>query len=226
MLCRAYRRQYGCDFIATMPTNLFGPGDKFDPLSSHVLPALIAKTHAAKQAGERELVVWGSGTPLREFMYVDDLADVLVFLLKNYSYDEHVNVGVGSEMTIRQVAEMVMRVVGFEGQLKFDSSKPDGAPRKLLDSSSTIGHGLDTKDRHRNRIGNDLSAVPRPGRRMRHQVERSARVSEIARQRNFVISQKCECCPTDRSLRDLRKALRSSRHHPFQPKPLHPRARF
>jgi len=141
MLCRAYRRQHGCDFIAATPTNLYGPGDKFDPHSSHVLPALIAKAHAAKRTGAPEFVVLGSGTPLREFMYVDDLADALVFLLKNYSDDEHVNVGVGSEMTIRQVAEMVMRVVGFEGQLKFDSSKPDGTPRKLLDSSRLLAMG-------------------------------------------------------------------------------------
>jgi GDP-L-fucose synthase len=124
-----------------MPTNLYGPGDKFDPRSGHVLPALIAKAHAAKQTGASEFVVWGSGTPLREFMYVDDLADALVFLLKSYSDDEHVNIGVGSEMTIRQLAEMVMRVVGFDGQLKFDSSKPDGTPRKLLDSSRLLAMG-------------------------------------------------------------------------------------
>src|SRR5271169_2404991 len=124
-----------------MPTNLYGPGDKFDPRFGHVLPALIAKAHSAKRTGASEFVVWGNGTPLREFMYVDDLADALVFLLKNYSEDEHVNVGVGSEMTIRQLAEMVMRVVGFEGQLKFDSSKPDGARRKLLDSSRLSAMG-------------------------------------------------------------------------------------
>ena len=141
MLCRAYRRQYGCDFIAGMPTNLYGPGDKFDPLSGHVLPAMIVKAHAAKQSGTHEFVVWGSGAPLREFMYVDDLADALVFLLNYYSGDEHVNIGVGSEITIRQLAEMVMQIVEFEGQLKFDSSKPDGAPRKLLDSSRLLAMG-------------------------------------------------------------------------------------
>src|SRR5271169_3560844 len=124
-----------------MPTNLYGPGDKFDPRFGHVLPALIAKAHSAKRIGASEFVVWGSGTPLREFMYVDDLADALVFPLKNYSDDEHVNIGVGSEMTIRQLAEMVMRVVGFDGQLKFDSSKPDGTPRKLLDSSRLLAMG-------------------------------------------------------------------------------------
>jgi GDP-L-fucose synthase len=141
MLCRAYRRQYGCDFIAGMPTNLYGPGDKFDPRSGHVLPALIAKAHTAKQSGAHEFVVWGSGMPLREFMYVDDLADALVFLLKCYSDDEHINIGSGSEITIRQLAKMVMRIVGLEGELKFDSSKPDGAPRKSMDASRLLAMG-------------------------------------------------------------------------------------
>ncbi len=134
MLGRAYRRQYGCDFISAMPTNLYGPGDTFDLQASHVVPALIAKAHAARDSAEGEIVVWGSGTPRREFMYVDDLADALIFLLKNYSGDEHVNIGTGSDVTIRELAETVARVVGVSGKLRFDSSKPDGTPRKLLDS--------------------------------------------------------------------------------------------
>jgi GDP-L-fucose synthase len=134
MLGRAYRRQYGCDFISAMPTNLYGPGDTFDLQASHVVPALIAKAHAARDSAEGEIVVWGSGTPRREFMYVDDLADALIFLLKKYSGEEHVNIGTGSDVTIRELAETVARVVGVSRKLRFDSSKPDGTPRKLLDS--------------------------------------------------------------------------------------------
>ena len=134
MLCRAYRRQYGCDFISAMPTNLYGPGDTFDLQASHVVPALIAKAHAAKGSADGEIVVWGSGTPRREFLYVDDLADALIFLLKHYNGEEHVNIGIGSDVTIRELAETVARVVGVSGKLRFDSSKPDGTPRKLLDS--------------------------------------------------------------------------------------------
>ena len=134
MLCQAYRRQYGCDFISAMPTNLYGPGDTFDLQASHVVPALIAKAHAVKGSAEGEIVVWGSGTPRREFMYVDDLADALIFLLKHYSGEEHVNIGTGLDVTIRELAETVARVVGVSGKLRFDSSKPDGTPRKLLDS--------------------------------------------------------------------------------------------
>ena len=135
MLCRAYRKQYGCDFISAMPTNLYGVADNFDLVSSHVVPALIAKAHAAKIAGTKEVVVWGTGAPLREFLEVDDLADALIFLLKQYSGESHVNIGVGHDVTIRELAETIMRVVGIEGRLRFDPSKPDGAPRKLLDSS-------------------------------------------------------------------------------------------
>src|SRR5437588_4241468 len=133
MLCRAYRRQYGCDFISAMPTNLYGPGDNFDLMSSHVLPALMAKADAANRANVSELVVWGTGSPRREFMYVDDLADALVFLLRHYSDEEHVNIGVGHDVTIRELAETVARIVGLQGKLKFDTSKPDGTPRKLMD---------------------------------------------------------------------------------------------
>ncbi len=135
MLCRAYRRQYGCDFISAMPTNLYGPGDNFDPRSSHVVPALIAKAHAVKVGGSDALVIWGTGAPLREFMYVEDLADALVFLIQHYTGEDHINVGVGDEIAIRDLANEVARVVGVEAAIQFDTSKPDGTPRKLLDSS-------------------------------------------------------------------------------------------
>ncbi len=134
-LCQAYRRQHGCDFISAMPTNLYGPSDNFDPVSSHVLPALMLKVHQAKAECRSEVQIWGTGTPRREFMHVDDLADALVFLLKSYSAEPHVNVGVGSDLSIRELAETMMRVVGVDAQLRFDSAKPDGAPRKLMDST-------------------------------------------------------------------------------------------
>jgi GDP-L-fucose synthase len=135
MQCQAYRRQYGCDFISAMPTNLYGPGDTFDLQSSHVVPALIAKAHAAKGSAEAEIVVWGTGAPRRELMYVEDLSDALVFLLKHYSGEQHVNIGTGVDITIRELAEAVARVVGVPGKLRFDLSKPDGTPRKLLDTT-------------------------------------------------------------------------------------------
>ncbi|MFN3656956.1 MAG: GDP-L-fucose synthase family protein [Pseudolabrys sp.] len=133
MLCRAYRRQHGCNYISAMPTNLYGPGDNFDLEQSHVVPALIAKAHAARQNGG-EIPVWGTGNVLREFMHVDDLADAVVFLMKTYSGEEHVNVGTGQEVTIRTLAETIARIVGVESRLRFDPSKPDGMPRKLLDT--------------------------------------------------------------------------------------------
>jgi GDP-L-fucose synthase len=133
MLCRAYRKQYGLDYISAMPTNLYGPGDNFDLTSSHVIPALLAKAHAAKARPGGTLSVWGTGAPRREFLHVDDLADALVFLLRNYSGDEHVNVGTGADVTIRELAETVARIVGVPGGLSFDASMPDGAPQKLLD---------------------------------------------------------------------------------------------
>ncbi|MCW8951573.1 MAG: GDP-L-fucose synthase [Rhodospirillales bacterium] len=133
-MCQAYRKQYGCDFISAQPNNLYGPEDNFDLKNSHVIPALIAKAHAAKEKDEAEMIVWGSGSPLREFLHVDDLADALVFLVENYSGDIPLNIGTGDEMSIRQLAETVIDVVGFNGKLAFDSSKPDGAPRKLIDS--------------------------------------------------------------------------------------------
>jgi GDP-L-fucose synthase len=132
--CQAYRRAYGRDFISAMPTNLYGPGDNFDLQSSHVLPALMVKAHRAKIEGARELTVWGSGTPRREFLHVDDLAAAAVHLLKAYSDDIHINVGSGSDLTIRELADVVAEVVGFKGTFVYDSSKPDGTPRKLMDS--------------------------------------------------------------------------------------------
>ncbi len=140
-LCAAYRRQYGCDFIAAQPNNLYGPGDRFDLESSHVIPALMIKAHQAKLAGQSSFAVWGSGTPRREFLYVDDLADALVFLMTNYSEEQHVNIGSGQELTISELAEAVAEAVGFEGALAFDSSKPDGMPRKLLDSRRLASMG-------------------------------------------------------------------------------------
>ena len=133
--CQAYRRQYGRDFISGMPTNLYGIGDNFDLQSSHVLPALMVKAHRAKLANEATVTLWGSGTPLREFLYVDDLADACVFLMKTYSGEEHVNIGSGTEVTIRELAETISAVVGFKGSFIYDSSKPDGTPRKLMSSA-------------------------------------------------------------------------------------------
>lgn len=140
-LCQAYRRQHGHDFISAMPTNLYGPNDNFDLKSSHVLPALIRKTHEAKQAGDKYVEIWGTGSPRREFMHVDDMADGCVFLLKNYSGFDHVNLGYGDDITIKDLATMVVSAVGFEGELAFDSSKPDGTPRKLMDSARLLDQG-------------------------------------------------------------------------------------
>ena len=134
-LCQAYRKQHGRDWISAMPTNLYGPGDNYDLETSHVLPALLRKFHEAKLSRAKEVVLWGSGSPLREFLHCDDLADALVFLLKNYSEYEHINVGSSSEVTIKGLAETIAEVVGYDAELVFDSSKPDGTPRKLMDSS-------------------------------------------------------------------------------------------
>lgn len=133
-LCEAYRRQYGCDFISAMPCNLYGPGDRFDAEKSHVIPALIMKAHAAKISGAAHMEVWGSGTPRREFLYVDDLADALVFLLKNYSGAGPVNIGAGSDISIAELARAVCEAIGFKGDIVYDRTKPDGTPRKLMDS--------------------------------------------------------------------------------------------
>ena len=133
-MCQAYRRQYGFDAISAMPTNLYGPGDNFSLQNSHVLPALLRKIHEAREAGAREVEVWGTGTPRREFLHVDDLADACMFLMQNYQGDSWVNVGWGRDETIAELAHTIRRVVGFEGSLRFDTSKPDGTPRKLLDT--------------------------------------------------------------------------------------------
>lgn len=134
-LCQAYAREYGDHFISAMPTNLYGPNDNFDLLSSHVLPALLRKAHDAKESGASEMVVWGSGSPRREFLHVDDLAAACVFLLENYESPEIVNVGTGQDISIRELAELICEIVGFKGALTWDASKPDGTPRKLLDIS-------------------------------------------------------------------------------------------
>ena len=140
-LCQAYRRQYGVDFISVMPTNLYGPGDNYHPENSHVVSALIQRCHQAKQDGVASVKVWGTGKPLREFLYVDDLADACVFVIEHYSDEEHVNVGSGEEVTIAEFAKLIAEVVGYRGELDFDPSRPDGMPRKLLDSSKLMRMG-------------------------------------------------------------------------------------
>ena len=132
-MCESFNRQYGTNFISVMPTNLYGPNDNYDPMNSHVLPALIRRFHEAKEGGVEEVVVWGTGKPLREFMFVDDLADACLFLMENYTGSEIVNIGTGQEVSIAELARIVKEIVGFEGKLSFDPSKPDGTPRKLLD---------------------------------------------------------------------------------------------
>lgn len=134
-LCQAYRKQHGLDFISAMPTNLYGPGDNYDPAGSHVLPALIRKIYEAKNGGAAEIHLWGTGSPLREFLHADDLADALIFLMQNYSEEQHINVGSGEEISIADLARLVMEVAEFDGDLRFDTSMPDGTPRKLLDTS-------------------------------------------------------------------------------------------
>ena len=134
-LCQAYRRQYGCDFISCQPLNMYGPGDNFDPEDSHVVGALLMKAHAAKTEGRPTMTVWGSGKPVREFLYVDDAADALVFQMRQYSDDWALNIGPGTVISIRELAEAVARVVGFEGELVFDAAKPDGMPSKTLDAA-------------------------------------------------------------------------------------------
>jgi GDP-L-fucose synthase len=140
-LCQAYRRQYGVDFISATPASLYGPGDTFDAQSSHVIAALILKIHEAKMAGGREVTLWGSGRPLREFMYVDDFADAAVFLMEHYSGDLSINVGSGEELTILELAKLIGRVVGWNGDFLLDTSKPDGMPRKCLDSTRLMSLG-------------------------------------------------------------------------------------
>ncbi len=144
-LCQAYRRQLRCDFISAMPTNLYGPADNFDLTTSHVIPALMRKAHEAKVSGASEMIVWGSGTPRREFLHVDDAADALVHLMTHYSGDTHVNVGFGSDISILELAKLIARTVGFAGTIEMDPSKPDGTPRKLLDSGKLASLGWQPK---------------------------------------------------------------------------------
>jgi GDP-L-fucose synthase len=140
-MCDAYRDQYGCNFISVMPTNLYGPNDNYDLANSHVLPALIRKFHEAKQKGEGQVVVWGSGKPRREFLHADDLADACLFLMDNYNEPGLVNIGVGEDISITELADVVKNIVGFEGEIVFDSSKPDGTMRKLMDVSKLSAFG-------------------------------------------------------------------------------------
>lgn len=139
--CEYLNRQYGTDFISVMPTNLYGPNDNYHPTHSHVLPALIRRFHEAKEAGLKSVTCWGDGSPLREFLYVDDLANLCVFLMQNYSGNETVNAGTGKELTIRELTEVVARTVGFEGEILWDTTKPNGTPRKLLDVSKASALG-------------------------------------------------------------------------------------
>lgn len=144
-MCEAYRDQYGCNFISAMPTNLYGPNDNYHPENSHVLPALIRKFHEAKVSSTGQVEIWGDGTPMREFLYADDLANALVYLMENYNEQQFVNVGFGSDVTIKELAETVAKVVGFDGGMKYDSSKPNGTPRKLMDSSRLFSTGWKPK---------------------------------------------------------------------------------
>lgn len=145
MMCQAYREQHGCDFISAMPNNLYGPDDTYDLEASHVIPALIMKMHAAKEAGDAEVEIWGTGTPKREFVHVDDTADALVFLMERYSDAPHVNIGIGEDISIAGLAAEIAEAVGFTGTFRFDTSKPDGMPRKLLDGSRIVEMGWQAK---------------------------------------------------------------------------------
>jgi GDP-L-fucose synthase len=140
-MCAAYRRQYDCDYVSAQPTNLYGPGDTYDLKGSHVVPALLAKTHHAKLAGAAEIEIWGTGKPKREFLHVDDLADALVFLMQNYSGEQQVNVGWGKDVSIAELAALIAEVVGFKGAFRYAADKPDGSPRKLLDVSRLSAMG-------------------------------------------------------------------------------------
>ncbi len=140
-LCETYRSQYGCDFISAMPTNLYGPNDNYDLNTSHVIPALMRKFHEAKQNGKPIADVWGSGNPLREFLHVDDLADACLFLMKAYSNPEFINIGVGRDLSVKELASMISDIIGYPGEIVFDRSKPDGTPRKLMDISKLLSLG-------------------------------------------------------------------------------------
>jgi len=144
-LCQAYARQYGANFISAMPTNLYGPGDNFDPVTSHVIPALIQRMHQAKKSRSSEVVIWGTGTPRREFLHCDDLAQAVRFLFEKYDSPEIINIGWGEDITIRELAMLIRKVVGFEGELVFDETKPDGTPQKLLDVGRLRSLGWEPK---------------------------------------------------------------------------------
>ena len=151
-LCEAYRDQYGCNFISAMPTNLYGIGDNYHPENSHVLPALIRRFHEAKEKDVEKVVVWGSGTPKREFMYSEDLAEACVYLMHHYNEKELVNIGVGEDLSIKELAELIKKVVGYDGSLEFDTTKPDGTPRKLMDVSKLNSFGYKAKTDLKNGI--------------------------------------------------------------------------
>lgn len=144
-MCEAYRDQYGCNYIAVMPTNLYGLNDNYHPQNSHVLPALIRKFHEAKESGASFVEIWGTGTPLREFLFADDLADACFHLMLNYNEKQFVNIGYGEDLTIKELAETVKNVIGYQGELKFDTTKPDGTPRKLMDSNKLFSTGWKPK---------------------------------------------------------------------------------
>ena len=140
-MCEAYRAQYGCNFISVMPTNLYGPNDNYDLQNSHVLPAMIRKFHEAKERGDQSMELWGTGSPMREFLYADDLAEACLFLMETYNESELVNIGTGVDVTIKELAETVQAIVGFTGEIKWDTNRPDGTPRKLMDVSKLHGLG-------------------------------------------------------------------------------------
>jgi GDP-L-fucose synthase len=144
-LCDAYRSQYGCNFISAMPTNLYGPNDNYDLTNSHVLPALLRKMIVAKRNGDSKVEIWGSGKPMREFLHVDDLAEACLFLMQHYNEPGHINIGTGSDVTIAELAHIIKQVTGFEGELVFNADKPDGTPRKLMDSSKIYALGWHAK---------------------------------------------------------------------------------
>ena len=173
-LCQAYRSQYGCDFISAMPTNLYGPGDNFDLNSSHVLPALMRKFHEAKMRRDRTVTLWGTGAPRREFLHVDDLADCCVFLMQHYNEDRHINVGTGQDLSIRELAEMVRVIVYPEAELAWDSTKPDGMPRKLLDVSRLHALGWT----HRIELADGIASTYRWF--LEHEAGKSAAVAAVA----------------------------------------------
>ena len=154
-LCDAYRSQYGCNFISAMPTNLYGPNDNYDLKNSHVLPALLRKFHSARENGQSQVEIWGSGTPMREFLHVDDLAEACLFLMENYNEEGFVNVGTGVDLSIADLARMIGEIVGYEGELRFDSGKPDGTPRKLMDVSKIHSMGW----KHRIELREGISMV-------------------------------------------------------------------